>query len=253
MKHNQLTKCGTVFAAVLTAVFTLVSPAYAFKNDKALPSRQQSIVKIAAFTANGNLDKLFPAFNEGLNNGLSVNEVKEVLIQMYAYAGFPRSLNAVNTLSEVLKERHLQGVIDVVGPEPKTLPANKKKYDIGVENLGRMSGNMQAASNNPATYAQLVPTLEIFLKEHLFADIFGRGVLSDLDREIATVSALASLGNVNPQLQSHMNLSMTVGLTEEQGEELTAFIKKNVGRKEGKNAERVFKKVVENRKNNPGL
>ena len=39
-----------------------------------------------------------------LDNGMTVNEVKEVLVQMYAYCGFPRSLNGINTLIAVLDE-----------------------------------------------------------------------------------------------------------------------------------------------------
>jgi len=46
---------------------------------------QQSIVTIAAFTARGDLPKLKVAFSEGLDAGLTVNEIKEILVQMYAY------------------------------------------------------------------------------------------------------------------------------------------------------------------------
>jgi 4-carboxymuconolactone decarboxylase len=32
---------------------------------------------------------------------LTVNEIKEILVQMYAYAGFPRSLNGINAFMAV--------------------------------------------------------------------------------------------------------------------------------------------------------
>ncbi len=81
-----------------------------------LSARQQSIIPIAAFTANGDLDKLKTALQEGLAAGLTVNEIKEILVHLYAYTGFPRSLNGINTFMAVMKERQDQGIEDEIGP-----------------------------------------------------------------------------------------------------------------------------------------
>ena len=62
-------------------------------NNQTLNAKEQSIVTISAFTAKGDLENLQKALNRGLDSGLTVNEIKEVLVQMYAYCGFPRSLN----------------------------------------------------------------------------------------------------------------------------------------------------------------
>jgi hypothetical protein len=40
-------------------------------------------IPIAAFTANGDLEKLRTALSAGLDAGLTVNEIKEILVQMY--------------------------------------------------------------------------------------------------------------------------------------------------------------------------
>ena len=68
-----------------------------------LNARQEKIVTIAAFTGSGDLQNLKPALNDGLDAGLTVNEIKEILVQLYAYVGFPRSLNAINTFMGVLE------------------------------------------------------------------------------------------------------------------------------------------------------
>lgn len=47
------------------------------------------------------MEKLQPALNDGLDSGMTVNEIKEILVQMYAYAGFPRSLNGISTFMKV--------------------------------------------------------------------------------------------------------------------------------------------------------
>src|SRR3954463_3395865 len=75
-----------------------------------LNAKQRGIVPIAAFAAGGNLAELKVALNEGLDAGLTVNEIKEVLVQLYAYAGFPRSLNGLSTLMAVLEERGKNGI-----------------------------------------------------------------------------------------------------------------------------------------------
>ena len=71
-------------------------------------AKQQNIVTIAAFTAKGDLQKLKTALNEGLDAGLTVNEIKEILVQMYAYAGFPRSLNGIGAFMGVMEEREAE-------------------------------------------------------------------------------------------------------------------------------------------------
>src|SRR6266496_4284158 len=80
--------------------------------NQSLDRKQQSIVTISAFTAKGDLLHLQKALNDGLDAGLTVNEIKEVLVQLYAYAGFPRSLNALNAFIAVLKERKGKGIND---------------------------------------------------------------------------------------------------------------------------------------------
>src|SRR6187399_2152962 len=64
----------------------------------ALTNRQLALGPIAAYAAVGEMEKLTVALNEGLDAGLAVGEIKEALVQLYAYAGFPRSLNALTAL-----------------------------------------------------------------------------------------------------------------------------------------------------------
>lgn len=54
-----------------------------------LSARQQAIPLIAASMASSQMDKLNAALNQGLDAGLTINETKEILVQLYAYTGFP--------------------------------------------------------------------------------------------------------------------------------------------------------------------
>lgn len=59
-----------------------------------LSNRHQQIVAIASFTTKGNLEQLKNALNAGLNAGLTVNEIKETVVHLYAYCGFPEHSGA---------------------------------------------------------------------------------------------------------------------------------------------------------------
>ena len=83
-----------------------------------LSASQQAIPLIAASMASSQMDKLNAALNQGLDAGLTINEAKEILVQLYAYTGFPRSLNALSELMKVVEARKQRGIKDVEGKEP---------------------------------------------------------------------------------------------------------------------------------------
>jgi quercetin dioxygenase-like cupin family protein/alkylhydroperoxidase/carboxymuconolactone decarboxylase family protein YurZ len=190
------------------------------QNMNTLDSKQQQIVHISAFTAVGDLENLKIALNGGLDAGLTINEIREILVQMYAYTGFPRSLNAINTLIAVLEERKAKGMTDKTGAKPTGF-SDKNKYAKGKQTLETLSGRKETELTGANAFA---PAIDEFLKEHLFADIFGRGVLTYEQRELATISALSALGNVEPQLGGHKLIGKNVGLTDGQIDELSEIV-----------------------------
>ncbi|MCX5908278.1 MAG: carboxymuconolactone decarboxylase family protein, partial [Deltaproteobacteria bacterium] len=119
-----------IFISVLSIATVLEAQTM---KSKGLTTKQEKIVTIAAFTANGDLQKLKTALNEGLDASLTINGIKEILVQMYAYAGFPRSLNGIDTFMGVLAEREQKGIKDELGKEPSPMPANKSSIELGTE------------------------------------------------------------------------------------------------------------------------
>jgi len=85
------------------------------------------------------------------------------------------------------------------------------------------------------------------LKGHLFGDIFGRDNLDFQSREIATISALANIEGVNPQLQAHITIGFNTGLTEAQMRSLISVLDVKVGKKEADNASEILGKVLSSR------
>ncbi|WP_175839382.1 carboxymuconolactone decarboxylase family protein [Burkholderia anthina] len=180
--------------------------------SETLSPRQQGIVPIAAFAAKGDLAKLNTALNQGLDAGLTVSDVREVLVQLYAYAGFPRSLNALGELMKVLDARRQRGIQDAPGQMPShPIPTGEALLSAGTSNQTRLAGGPVKGP-----LFEFAPAIDEYLKTHLFGDIFERDNLDWQSREIATVAMLAALPGVEPQVQAHMRISMNVGLTESQ-------------------------------------
>jgi alkylhydroperoxidase/carboxymuconolactone decarboxylase family protein YurZ len=241
-------KKHTAFLAVIFSLmfsFVAILEAQTMDAHQTLNAKQQRIIPIAAFTANGDMAKLSTALHAGLDAGLTVNEIKEILVQMYAYAGFPRSLNGINTFMAVMDERHAKGIKDEMGKDASPVPADMNKDEYGAQVRARLAG--RDVIPPPSGYQLFTPVIDTFLKEHLFADIFARDNLDFLSREIATVGALSSLEGVNPMLRFHMGAAMNVGLTENQAKELVALIGSEVGKKAGDNAGEVLQQVLDSR------
>ena len=178
-------------------------------SEQALSVQQQAIVPIAAATALGDMPQLRAALNRGLDAGLTVSDTKEILVQLYAYAGFPRSLNALGELMKVLGARKQRGAQDAPGRDPATpIPTGNALLALGTANQTKLSG---APVRGPLF--EFSPQVDEYLKTHLFGDIFGRDNLDWPSRELATVSALAAMSGVESQLQSHVRISMNVGLS----------------------------------------
>ncbi|RYY57909.1 MAG: cupin domain-containing protein [Chitinophagaceae bacterium] len=217
--------------------------------EQDLSARQKAIIRISALAGKGDLPKLKTELSSGLEAGLTVNQLKEILIHLYAYAGFPRSIRGLQTLMSVIEERKAKGIDDVPGPEASPINDRKSKYERGKAVLDSLSGSH---STGPQTgYAAFAPPIEVFLKEHLFADIFERDILTYGDRELVTISVLSSLAGVEPMLQSHLKLSMNVGLTAYQLQEFITIIQSILGKNEGETAQSVLNDVLKTTANRP--
>lgn len=209
---------------------------------KVLTEKQQNLISIAAITAKGDLQALKLTLNKGLDAGLTVNQIKEGIVHLYAYCGFPRSIRGLQTFMEVLAERKAKGINDVIGAEASPIPSERSKYDRGKDILAELTGVPQ---DGPRTgYSAFAPEIEIFLKEHLFADIFERDVLTYVERELVTISVISSIGKAEPMLRSHLNICLNVGLTPEQLQQFVSVLKSTLGKKKAKAAQKVLTEVL---------
>jgi 4-carboxymuconolactone decarboxylase len=242
MERMKRIRVVVTFIVSLVSFTNITSAQTNMNKDQSLNAKQQSIVTISAFTAKGDLENLRKALNGGLDSGLTVNEIKEVLVQLYAYCGFPRSLNGINTLMSVVEDRKKRGVRDVEGKTATPITDTADRYERGRKTLEKLTGQPQS---KPAKgFGEFSPAIDRFLKEHLFADIFDSDVLSYQQRELATISTLATMPGVEPQLESHLSMGMNTGVTEAQLRHVFDLIEKSVSREQAETARRSLAKVT---------
>jgi alkylhydroperoxidase/carboxymuconolactone decarboxylase family protein YurZ len=122
------------------------------------------------------------------------------------------------------------------------MPAGKSSVELGTEIQTRLVGKPVSG----AIYA-FAPAIDQFLKGHLFGDVFGRDNLDFQSRELATISALAAMDGVDPQLQAHFNVGFNAGLTEAQLRGMISVLKSRVGTKAVERADLLLGKVVSGR------
>ncbi len=179
-------------------------------NPHVLTPQGVALASVGACAARGDMDGLKSALEAGLEAGVSINELKEALVQMYAYCGFPRSLNALSTLMALVKERTDRGIHDEPGRSPGPLPSGKS-LEFGTLNQTKLCGS--PVQGELFTFA---PAIDEYLKAHLFGDIFSRDTLDWTTRELLTIAALAAMDGTESQLRSHIGIGRHNGLSEEQ-------------------------------------
>ena len=181
----------------------------------ALTDRETAIVDIGAAAARGEQEQLAEAFKTGFNAGLTLNEAKELVGQLYAYCGFPRALNAAATLMGVWGRGNGEWK---TGKTPSPFPDGYNALRDGEANQTKLCG---APVKGPLF--EFHPQLDEYLKAHLFGDIFQRDNLDWETRELVTIAALAARPETEPQLKAHIQVGKVNGIS---GEQASAIVRR---------------------------
>lgn len=88
------------------------------------------------------------------------------------------------------------------------------RYETGLRVLSEVDG--AAGEAVAASLAAIAPDFARYLIEFPFGDIYARPGLGLREREIATIAALAAMGNARPQLEVHIQAGLNVGLTRDE-------------------------------------
>ncbi|GAB3816521.1 carboxymuconolactone decarboxylase family protein [Kribbella italica] len=70
-------------------------------NRPELSPRDRSLITCAALVANGNTEQLHHHLERAKSNGLTETELKELIIHLAFYAGWPRAMSAIGVAKDV--------------------------------------------------------------------------------------------------------------------------------------------------------
>lgn len=203
-----------------------------------LEKKKQYLIILAALEAKGEIAKLKELLTEALHNGLTISEAKEALSHLYAYTGFPRSLNGLGALQEVIKVGTERGESFKEGKEADALPTSYNALEAGIKVQTQLGGG------KPFNYS-FAPQTDYYLKAHLFGDIFSRNNLSFANRELVTIGAISALPGCDAQLFAHVSGSRNMGVKDDELRALPALLREKVGEAEANRVELALGKLFD--------
>ncbi|MDR2382835.1 MAG: carboxymuconolactone decarboxylase family protein [Prevotellaceae bacterium] len=217
-------------------------------NLNTLDNKSKEIAAVSSLIAQSAIPQLKVHLNGALNSGCSITEVKEIILQMSVYSGFPRCINAMNAFREVLSERQSKGIEDITGDSTEQAIEDKDRYSKGAEALLHLDS--QQVQRMEDAYHEFSPELVQFTLEYAFADIHSRKGLEKRYRQIATVAALATLGNATSQLKFHISGALSVGVTADEIKEIMLLMTVYAGFPAAINGTNALREIISER-NNP--
>ena len=175
-----------------------------------LDNRMRELVTITVLAAVQALPQLKAHLGACLHVGCTPVELREAVYQCAPFLGFPRTLNAIAVLNEVLTERG----ITLPLPRQGTLTSEQERYEKGSALQPPACGDAlrERCARLPGGFAQAVPR---FLTE-LSGDFATRSGLDGRTRELLTVVLLAALGGAAAQLKDHVRGALALGSTREE-------------------------------------
>lgn len=212
-----------------------------------LDNKSKEIVAVSSLIAQRAIPEMKVHLNGALNTGNTINEVKELIIQMSVYTGFPKSICAMNTLREVLNERRNHGIIDEEGLAYEE-KENNNRLQQGAKELSLLDKNQEQILRD--NFDPFSPELVQFTLEYAYGDVYARSNLDKKSRQIATIAALATLGNAVSQLKFHINAGLNIGLTENEIKEVMLLMTVYSGFPAAINGMNALKDVVNERQIN---
>jgi 4-carboxymuconolactone decarboxylase len=172
-----------------------------------LDNRTKEEAVVAALTAMGTAaPQLKVHIHAALHVGCTPEEIREIIIQMNGYAGFPATLNAMGTLMEVLKETG-----QTLSKE-SVHAGTERRYERGKEMLAQIAPDQEQVLRE--TFDPINPDITRYVIEFAYGDIYARGILPIRNRQAATIAALAAMGTAPSQLKFHIGGGLRAGLSE---------------------------------------
>ena len=174
-----------------------------------LDDKTRELIVITALTTNQSLPQLKVHTNAALNIGVTPIQIREVVYQAAPFIGYPKVLNALDTINSVFRTRGIRLPLSnesTVSESERFEKGKEKQYPLYGE------GMKQSMKDLPGGLGEVIPRM---LTESCFGDFYTRGGLDIKARELMIFCALASLGGTERQMASHVVGNIKVGNSKE--------------------------------------
>lgn len=173
-----------------------------------LDTKVREMITIVTLTTQQTLPQLKSHTKAALNIGVSPVQIREAVYQCAPFIGFPKTLNAVNTINEVFVERGIKLPL-----EKQATVAEEERYQKGKEIQYPLYGDeiKEATKNLPGGMGE---DLSRFLTEMCFGDFYTRMGLDVKTRELLMLCALTTLG-AEKQIRAHAIGNIKAGNSKE--------------------------------------
>jgi len=200
----------------------------------ALAPRDRSLVTVVALTVMGSGRELDRQIRVALRNGLSRVELCEAMVQLGGYAGLGRGVEGMHALRAVFDDEPDLGLD--AGALPAGVPGAARL------DRARVIQTILSPAHVEEIFERLTPYPEEgvaadrapfragqtewlgWLTETAFGDLWSRPNLEIRQRELVVATALMTLGGRNPELRSHLNASLGMGITPEEMSEVIVHV-----------------------------
>lgn len=163
-----------------------------------LAKRDRSLVVISTLIATGKAGQLRNHLDIGLTNGLTPVETSGLVTHMAFYAGWPAAISALEVYDTVYRARKIDPASLRLTAPPLPPAAGQARVETATRGV-----------------AALAPKFAQLSDDVILGDLWRRPDLSVRDRSLATIAAVAAMGD-DDLLEPHLRRGLAAGLTREQ-------------------------------------
>ncbi len=169
-----------------------------------LDDKQRELITLVVLTTNQTMPQLKAHIQAALNIGLTPVEIKEAVYQCAPYLGFPKTLNAMNEINEVFKDKNI-----ALPLESQSQTEDNTRFDHGLAMQIKIFGDTISAMREAAPSNQV--HIQDYLSAFCFGDFYTRSGLDLTTRELLTFCILSALGGADSQVKAHVQGNVNVG------------------------------------------
>ena len=173
-----------------------------------LDNKTREMITVTSLAVQQTLPQLKAHINAALNVGVTPVELREAIYQCAPFIGFPKTLNALEVLNQVFKERNIKTPL-----ESTATVKEEERFEKGSAIQDPLYGD-EIKKSLEGLPADMGADVARFLTEVCFGDFYTREGLDLKTRELLVISILVTTGN-SETLKSHIKGNLKAGNSKE--------------------------------------